>query len=100
MYTLLLEAENPQEDVPVIVQPEPEQPKKGVIDRILEDDGIMMVVVGIMGVSPAVNCCYGQYSDCFQKEKKRASASRNNGNTGRGFGRSYSGGWKRRNAAC
>lgn len=73
MYTLLLEAENPQEDVPVIVQPEPEQPKKGVIDRILEDDGIMMVVVGIMGVSLLLIAVMGSIL-IASKKKRNAQA--------------------------
>lgn len=53
MYALLLESQQPQEepDVPAVVEPVPEEPSKNVIDRILEDDGIMMVMLGVLGVS-------------------------------------------------
>ncbi len=52
MYDLLLESQEKQQEVPVIVQPEPEiVDEKSVIDRILEDDEIMIVVLSIIGIS-------------------------------------------------
>lgn len=70
MYALLLESEKPQEDVPVITQPEPEQTEKGVLDRILEDDDIMMVVIGILGGSLLLVAVMGSILIASRKKAK------------------------------
>ena len=48
MYELLLASEEPKPDVPTIAEPEVE---KTVFERILEDDAVLMVMLGVLGGS-------------------------------------------------
>lgn len=48
MYELLLASEEPKPDVPAIAEPEVE---KTVFERILEDDAVLMVMLGVLGGS-------------------------------------------------
>lgn len=48
MYALLLASEQPAQDVPAIAEPEVE---KTVFERILEDDAVLMVMLGVLGAS-------------------------------------------------
>ncbi len=48
MYALLLASEQPAQDVPAIAEPEVE---KTVFERILEDDAVLMVMLGVLGGS-------------------------------------------------
>ena len=48
MYELLLACEEPKPDVPTIAEPEVE---KTVFERILEDDAVLMVMLGVLGGS-------------------------------------------------